>query len=74
MIMKKPKTCAMCGKVWTEVPEEHRLDAELQVYYWECNGSLHFLERVERCDSTMTYMPDFEFTLAKIAENFRKGK
>lgn len=51
IILKSPKTCAVCGAVHTSVPERHRFDREGEVYYWECG-----------CDNTLTYIPDFERT------------
>jgi len=65
------KTCALCGKVHVEVPGIHRYDQDTETFYWECDGKL---DNGEQCNSTMTYIPDWERTLELIVKAYKGGK
>lgn len=50
------KTCACCGKEWTQIPKNARILNEndpMDGAYFECNGLLFCRDSVVECDSTM---------------------
>ena len=73
MILRQPKTCTCCGKVYYELPSEGspRFDGTTETWFWECSGSYG---PGDQCNSTMCYMPDFERSMSLLVTAYHAEK